>query len=196
MPPRNRSAENPPGERRRQILDAALSIICQRGYYGFSIKEVALRCGLTVAGILHHFGSKVQLLVELLADQHERDAMAILAKLQVGATPLSMGLADVLHILREVVVRNSQQPDIVRLYSMLRAEALYPEHPAFDYFRDRERNAQDTVQGMIAGKIEDSHSISLHVVAVMSGLESLWLRDPAGFDLIGEWDKAAARIFS
>ena len=49
---------------------------------------------------------------------------------------------------------------------------------------------------MIAGKIEDSHSISLHVVAVMSGLESLWLRDPAGFDLIGEWDKAAARIFS
>ena len=54
---------------------------------------------------------------------------------------------------------------------------------------------RDIIMKLIAGKVEDSHSTSLHVLAVMSGLEGLWLRDPEQFDLVDEWDRAAARIF-
>ena len=187
----------PPEDRGRQILDATLLLIGQRGYYGFSIREVAERCGITVAGVLHHFRSKIRLLVALLEDRHEQDAVAIMTRLKLSATvaAASLALEEALGILREVVLRNSRQPDVVRLYSMLRAEALFPDHPAFEYFAMREKKAQEIVMALIDGKVKNSRSTSLHIIAVMNGLESLWLRDPKGFNLVEEWSRAAERIF-
>jgi AcrR family transcriptional regulator len=39
----------PRAERRQQIITEATRIIGQRGYYGFSMQELADSCGLTVA---------------------------------------------------------------------------------------------------------------------------------------------------
>src|SRR5262249_41345726 len=57
-------AEAPP--RRARILDETLRIVGERGYPGFGIPALAERCGLTKPGLLHHFGSKDQLLIALL----------------------------------------------------------------------------------------------------------------------------------
>jgi AcrR family transcriptional regulator len=54
--------------RRNQILDETLRIVGQRGYHGFGISELAARCGLSKPGVLHHFGTKEQLLIALLED--------------------------------------------------------------------------------------------------------------------------------
>lgn len=48
------------------ILRAALDCFAAQGYHGTSIREIASRAGLSVAGIYHHFSSKQALLVAVL----------------------------------------------------------------------------------------------------------------------------------
>ncbi len=83
----------PHAERRRQILDEAVLVIGRHGYYGFSIQDLADRCGLTVAGVLHHFRTKVGLLVALLEDRDRRDVevAAEAAGVVVGAGRATLG---------------------------------------------------------------------------------------------------------
>ena len=48
------------------IRDVALAAFYELGYHGTSVREVAKRAGISVAGMYHHFGSKQQLLVSLV----------------------------------------------------------------------------------------------------------------------------------
>ncbi|MBO3749189.1 TetR/AcrR family transcriptional regulator [Streptosporangiaceae bacterium NEAU-GS5] len=175
----------PTGERRRQILDEAIRIVGRRGYYGFSVQEVAESCGLTVAGVLHHFGTKEKLLIALLEDRDRRDAEAV----RGGRPP-----GDPIEVLHDIVVRNSTQPELIRLYTVLRSEALYQEHPAYDYFRTRDQRALDWFAQLAAGRGGDPRSTARQLLALMGGLEEQWLRFPGEVDLVAEWDRAVTRI--
>ena len=53
-------------QRRRAVLEAALAVFSERGFNKASLTEIADRAGMTHAGVLHHFGSKEQLLVDVL----------------------------------------------------------------------------------------------------------------------------------
>ena len=200
-------------DRPRQILDEAIRIIGQRGYYGFSIKELAESCGLTVAGVLHHFGTKVGLLVALLRDREEKDSQAIIANVrddsdpapdldshsfgQTGpdaALPLIRTKADVRKILHAVALRDVEQPEMVRLYAMLRTEAVYADHPAFAYFSDRNARAYCALTELVRGHVPDPAASAVQLLASLSGMQDLWLRDLEGFDLVGHWDCAVAKI--
>jgi AcrR family transcriptional regulator len=185
------------GDRREQILAEAIRIIGQRGYYGFSVQELADECGLTVAGVLHHVGTKENLLIALLQERDRRDTEAVLAQLEqdLGRAPV---VADARRALRTVVARNVTQPELVRLQTMLRSESLYREHPAHEYFRDREARVLDAFTGLVAalGFRDGARSIARQLVATMTGLEEQWLRCPEEIDLVEEWDRAAARILA
>lgn len=52
---------------REYILDAALATFGNRGYNNGSLVEIADQVGMTHTGVLHHFGSKDQLLLAVLA---------------------------------------------------------------------------------------------------------------------------------
>ena len=52
--------------RHREILEIAARIICEKGYEGASMQQIALACGLTKAGLYHHIRSKEDLLVEIM----------------------------------------------------------------------------------------------------------------------------------
>lgn len=52
-------------ERRRQILDAALTLFAHHGYAGTTTKAIATEAGITEGLIYHYFGGKAELLVEL-----------------------------------------------------------------------------------------------------------------------------------
>ena len=53
-------------ERRRQVLETAARVICEKGYEGASIQDIAEACGLTKAGLYHHIRSKEHLLLEIM----------------------------------------------------------------------------------------------------------------------------------
>jgi AcrR family transcriptional regulator len=59
-------AEKHPDSRHRAILETAARVICERGYEGASIHDIAAACGLTKAGLYHHIRSKEHLLLEIM----------------------------------------------------------------------------------------------------------------------------------
>ena len=68
---RQPSAERPAGtspegvDRRAAILETAARLICEKGYEGTSIQDIADASGLTKAGLYHHIRSKEHLLLEI-----------------------------------------------------------------------------------------------------------------------------------
>jgi len=62
----------PPGrqknedERYRGILETAARLICERGYEGTSMQDIAAACRMTKAGLYHHVQSKEQLLLAIM----------------------------------------------------------------------------------------------------------------------------------
>ncbi|MFZ0529155.1 MAG: helix-turn-helix domain-containing protein [Propionicimonas sp.] len=186
-------------QRREQILQEATRIIGQRGYFGFTIQEVADSCGITQAGLLHHVGTKDQLLTAVLEARDTRDITAITAILHDFSTdsigqPLAITLPDAITVLHQIVARNAAQPDIVRLYSVLRNESLYEEHPSHDFFRERDRASLQFFGSLFAGKVADHQSFARHLLALMGGLEEQWLRTPDEVDLVAEWDRGIAML--
>lgn len=63
---RRRGGLELPAKRYREILEIAARMICEKGYEGASIQEIADAVGLTKAGLYHHIRSKEQLLVEIM----------------------------------------------------------------------------------------------------------------------------------
>jgi len=173
------------------ILDAAVPIIGDRGYYGFSIKEVAERCGLSVPGILHHFSSKEALLHAVIKDREERDSEAIWKDVvhEGLAGFAAMSLEDLKLRLHATVLRNTKQPEILRLFSMLRTEALYPQHPAHDYFHNRAAVAIEVLALALTRKVASPTSVARQIMATITGLENIWLEQSMEFDLVEEWDR-------
>ncbi|SFD40325.1 TetR/AcrR family transcriptional regulator [Streptomyces aidingensis] len=184
----------PQAERRRQILRAATRIVGQRGYYGFSMQDVADACSMTVAGVLHHVGTKDGLLIALLQERDRRDLAAVTGDGSRAGLPGELSLARFRELLRGFVVRNSTQPELVRLYSMLRTESLYRGHPAYEYFRERDARVLADFTRAVTGKVPEPLSTARQLLALMGGLEEQWLRDPDAFDLVAEWDRAAGRV--
>jgi AcrR family transcriptional regulator len=164
--------------RRAQLVSEATALIARIGYHRFSISALATATGLTRAGVLHHVGSKEQLLLDVLALRDERDgaAMAQLRERDPRPSPRE--------VLDAVVRRNLAQPEIVRLYTVLAAEALDPAHPAHDYFA---RRLHDGIAEM--GTLLD-RSAAVEVYAFMDGIQLNWLRDPT-LDLWQLWTRFA-----
>jgi AcrR family transcriptional regulator len=185
-------------DRPQTILEAAIPIIGRQGYYGFSIRMLAEACGLTVPGILHHFPSKEVLLLAVLKYRERRDFEAVWHDLPFREPDkmAAYSFADLKRLLRATVERNSQQADFVRLVSMLRTEALYPEHPAFAYFRDRNRRSLATLAHLFTGKVPQPEATAVQVVALLLGLETLWLDNPDTINLVDHWDQVIAKLLA
>jgi AcrR family transcriptional regulator len=169
----------PAEQRRRQIIEAATALVAERGFWGLSMQDVADACGLTVPGLLHHVGSKDGLLIAVLEHRDAEDRRAI-------GDPLP---TDVRALCAALVRRNATQPEIVRLFAVLAAESLAPEHPAHDYFAARQRGVLDSL-AQLAGPL------ARQIVATMDGLQLQWLREPAGTDLVAMWEAAAEVLFA
>ena len=58
--------DDDPKSRRREILETAARVICEKSYEGASIQDIAEACGLTKAGLYHHIRSKEHLLLEIM----------------------------------------------------------------------------------------------------------------------------------
>ncbi len=189
----------PAAQRRRQIVDETTRLIGERGFWALSMQEVADACGLTVPGLLHHVGSKDGLLLAVLDHRDEADFISLAEQLGVdlhdwqGPWPGQVSLPEACAAL---VRRNATQPEIVRLYSVLQAESLAPDHPAFTYFAERQQRALLGFAALAEDRTPDPMSLARQVMAMMDGLQIQWLRDPETTDLVAEWQAAARKLFA
>ena len=64
-----------PGNTRAQCLAVAIRLIQERGYNGFSFKDIAGELGISHVAVHHHFATKADLVVAAL--QHYSDAFTV-----------------------------------------------------------------------------------------------------------------------
>ncbi|WP_084077167.1 TetR/AcrR family transcriptional regulator [Demequina sp. NBRC 110057] len=179
LPPRPETAA-----RRREILAAALEIFGAKGYNNGPLAEIAEQVGMTHAGILHHFGSKDRLLVEVLRYRDESDVEGIEGQHIPGGTELFR------HLIRTAFA-NEERPGIVQAYAVLSAESVTDSNPGREYFEDRYRvlrgEVAEAFRAMCAERgVDDPAHVeraATSVLAVMDGLQVQWLLDPTQVEL-------------
>jgi len=183
--------------KRRDILDAAVEIFGSKGFTGGTLQEIADQVGMTHAGILHHFGSKHELLLEVLQHRDETDVA------DLDEQHIPDGLALFRHLVRTAFV-NAHRAGIVQAYVVLSAESVTDDHPGRDFFEKRYRTLRAEVahafavvcaeRGITAPETVGFASTS--ILAVMDGLQVQWLLDPDAVDLAHASEFAIEAIVS
>jgi AcrR family transcriptional regulator len=192
--PQQRRKSPKGAERRNQILDAAMRIFSRDGYQNAAIADVADDVGLSLPGLLHHFPSKAELLLATL-ERRDLESIPILG----GEHPHWRVLLENLCLLNR---RNAGSSELIRAFSLLNAESLIDNHPANTWFRQRSERVKAQFMlvidgGKASGEIRpdvNSQAVAAQIVAVMDGLQILWLRDPETFDLVSSFDDFVARL--
>ncbi|MGW4773975.1 TetR/AcrR family transcriptional regulator [Nocardia sp. NPDC004278] len=82
-----------PADRREQLLDAALGIVAEAGFTSVSIAAVAERGGVTRPVVYDSFGSRDELLEELIERETARMAAAVERSVAGDATTTDSGAA-------------------------------------------------------------------------------------------------------
>ncbi|MEO6715871.1 MAG: TetR/AcrR family transcriptional regulator [Novosphingobium sp.] len=187
-----------PLARREQILDEAIRIIGERGYYGFAVQDLAGRCGLTTAGLLYHFKTKEQLFMAVLSERDRRAEealMRLLASFPVeNFAKLALPLGEVVTLLRAVLEITVAQPELSRLFVVLGAESLHKSHPGYAYFRRREERVIEMLARIVGAHVVDPRSTARQISALMLGLQQQWLGADGEWDLLAQWDQAIAKV--
>lgn len=181
---RVRQPRVPTEQRRTEILRIALEIFGTRGYHNGSLQEIAAGVGITHQGILHHFGSKEQLLVEVL-EYRERLDVHDFENHEPPHGP------DLLRHLVRTAAANTGRAGLVQSYAVLSAESVIEGHPAQASFRARFVSLRELIaeaitlacpqpDGPSAREVDAAASA---IIAVMDGLQVQWLLEPDRVDM-------------
>lgn len=162
---------------RERILNAAMAVFATRGFNNGSLIEIAELAGMTHAGVLHHFGTKDQLLIAVLEHRDQVDVV----NLEGQHPPIGKELLS--HLVTTAQV-NMTRAGIVQAYAVLSAESVTEGHPAQDYFRERFIG----LRGMVAEAFREAAPADVEearlwqaaaaVIAAMDGLQVQWLLEP------------------
>ncbi|MBA2811590.1 TetR/AcrR family transcriptional regulator [Streptomyces sp. KM273126] len=165
-------------ERRAEIVRAALEVIAERGYRGASMAAIAERVGLTQQGLLHYFPTKDALLVAVLKERDQWDAV-----------PDSQWRLD---LLGSLVEYNAMRPGIVQTFSALLGESVTEGHPTREFFTERYVRVRATMAEALRAAYGERLPSGLTperaaplLVAAMDGLQYQWLLDPESVDMPG-----------
>lgn len=172
--------------RRREILDAAVDIFGAKGFSGGTLQDIADQVGMTHAGILHHFGSKDQLLLAVLEHRDRTDV----------ADFEGQHMPDGIELFRHLVataIANAERAGIVQAYAVLSAESVTDDNPGREYFEGRYRTLRleiDAAFRRVCAErgVEEPGAVdhaSAAILAVMDGLQVQWLLSPRDVDLAG-----------
>jgi AcrR family transcriptional regulator len=124
---------------RQKILDTAERLFAQKGYAATSIRQIIAKAGVNLAAIHYHFGTKEDLLDELVTRKagsvnSERLALLEAAKKSANGRPLKV--EEILEaLLRPMATLARQDDQFVRLMGRLYAEGLMP-HLAKKHFHE------------------------------------------------------------
>jgi AcrR family transcriptional regulator len=169
--------------KRREILDQAMSLFGEVGYRAASLREIAARCGISHPGLLHHFPTKVSLLLAVLEHREQVDGEALFTGATTGV--------ETLHRLVDLVSLNATRRGIVELFTVLSAEATAVDHPARTFFAERYRTTlREIEQAYTAVRDEgalrdgiDPGGAARQLIAMMDGLQIQWLLADCAIDM-------------
>ncbi|MFT4228807.1 MAG: helix-turn-helix domain-containing protein [Microbacterium sp.] len=157
-----------------RILEAAAEVFAQTGYNGSTLDRIARRAGLTRAGVLHHFPSKLDILQAVLSERDDRNIAA------VGRVTDSLRVFDTVV---DVAVRDTEDVTLTRAFAVLLGEAAALDSPTSAWFRTHHRELTREISAAVAAAIAEGTAradaspddVAAEVIAVMDGLQSQWM---------------------
>lgn len=167
-------------ERRREIVQAALDLFTKRGARGTSIADVAERVGISAPAVLHHFGTKDDLLMAVVQERDKRVAVEFTELLSEGGLAGLGRLVDMGEVL-------AQERGLMAAYVVFLAENLHEGDVAHRYFVDRTYVTTDFLAGLIrdgqkSGEIRsdvDPGTKAGEITAFLHGAAMQWSIDPS-----------------
>lgn len=168
------------GQRRRDILEAALDTFIEVGESGTFIQEVCSRADVSVGTLYHHFGSKDQLIATLhyvLLDDYQSGAGPILA----ADPPAEPGVRDtVAYHVRWLVDHPRQATFLLQQpFAGYRSDQVPPE------LLEHNQEFLGTVHGWLDRRMEEGELKKLPfdvVVALLIGPVHHWVRSELYLD--------------
>jgi len=164
--------------RRDALIDAAIELWATSGWRGTGITAVAERAGITPSGLLHHFGTKENFLLEVIAqlDHQELERHKALGRPQ--GLELFLRLPDMVRNYRDA-------PGLWKLHHTLQAENLDPDSPAHAYYVARHAYLRGQWAGAIragqtSGEIRPDADPDLIAVQILAFLHGMLLHDIHG----------------
>jgi AcrR family transcriptional regulator len=176
--------------RKEQIIRAAIHFFGQHGFHGTRLADIAKAAGVTEPGLLHHYPSKVQLLMDVLAERDRTDRERF--------NPSGRGAAgDLLASLQALVEYNQTVPGLVQLFTVLVAESIDEQHPGHEFFMRRyqdvrQRNLEALRQAQAQGEVRDdipAEDLVVLLFALMDGLQIQWLYEPGSIHMAQVFDQ-------
>ena len=107
---------------RARVLEAAVETVLEKGYYQASSNEIARRAGVTWGAIQRHFGTREQLLLEVLNVRWRR-----LQQIVAEATVEGDTLEERLHSVLDMLALHYEEPEHLAHMEMLLDLAAAPE---------------------------------------------------------------------
>lgn len=168
---------------RAAIIDAAIEVFAEGGFRSGSLREVAVKVGLTEPALLHHFGTKTGLLEAVLVYRDQKSYELAPLDRMVGEESIR-GLIDLVRF-------NASQPGVVELYTTLAAEATSEDHPVHEYFVRRYTTVR-SILGLAFQQLASEGQLAEGVtaewaadgtMAFMDGLQVQWLLDRGALDM-------------
>ncbi|MFI6000037.1 TetR/AcrR family transcriptional regulator [Streptomyces sp. NPDC051366] len=170
--------------RRAKILDTAVEHFAQWGFHASSLARIANDCGITQGGLLHHFRSKEDLLLSVLAQSEQHDVERLFSGPEESVAAYYATVV-------ALAADNARRPGLVRMYNTLVGESGNAGHPAHEYFTQRyarvlAHNVRLLEAGVARGELRpgtDCEAVARETLAVMDGLQIQWVLAPEAVDM-------------
>ncbi len=187
---------NNPALKRARILEEAIQLLAEEGFYRFTVEELARRSAVSKGGLLHHFRTKEDLFVAVLEEYEQRlgQALGSVVASLAGEPREGATRTTALALLRGMVEHSAAEPELMRLFAVIQAEALQASHPAHDYFAGLQDRIATGIGRIVQGLTAEPDAVAREIYAAMMGLEYQWLRTGGGFDYLAAWDRVAGKL--
>jgi AcrR family transcriptional regulator len=155
--------------KRAEIIDTALELIGSAGYDKMTIPELASAVGLSQPGLIHYFGTKDQLFVEILRERDARTARAAEGVFEPS----------------RIALDNQSVSGLIELYTHVMVESSSPSHAGHEFARARYEWARREIADQIrrdqaegrADSALDPDKTAAVVFAAFDGLQIQWMHD-------------------
>ena len=138
-------------ETKQKLLDTAERLIAEQGYAATSLRHIISEAGVNLAAVHYHFGSKEDLLDQVILQKVSgvnTARLALLDRLESAAVGAPLPVADVLGAFFEPMIQAAgRNPQFVKLMGRMFAEGLLPSiaakhfHPTFVRFAEALRRS-------------------------------------------------------
>lgn len=169
-------------QRSSDILDAAATVFSMHGYHGGSLRDIARQLNLSLTSIVHHFGTKYELLEAVLERSDQTTSGDQAFDFDAACAERGVVVATL-----ERVQSSLERPELLRLFAILAAESSAPDHPAHDWFLARYQRKTKELAAAFAydqslGRLDpgrDPVTLARLLIATWDGVQLQWLIDPA-----------------